>query len=62
MNWQVDDSQPVDVHVIPLDDFRPHDAARTCWCHPDEEIDNACVVTHHAMDGRERHENGAPLH
>jgi hypothetical protein len=60
--WQVDgDSHPIDVHVMPLGDWRDHDSSTGCWCHPTEE-DEPCVFVHHALDGRERHEEGAPLH
>lgn len=65
MAWLVDcDSHPLDIHVMPLEDLRDHWPAKTCWCHPeDDELDEyGCVVMHQSMDGRERHESGAPLH
>lgn len=46
-----------DVHVLPIDDLRPHEETRDCWCHPDtqrEPYEEAgIVVVHHSLDGRE---------
>lgn len=41
-------------HVIPLDDLRPHEEVG-CWCRPTEDDG---VTIHHAMDGRESHQEG----
>jgi len=49
------------IHVMPLDDLRPHVASDTCWCHPsedDEEPINEQLLIHHALDRREDFENG----
>lgn len=58
----LDDDDPGDQHVVPLMDLRPHISSRRCWCHPDEDALIPCLVIHHAMDGREKHEDGADLH
>jgi hypothetical protein len=43
-----------DVHVLPVDDTRPHDEVRQCWCRPrvDEEGGHP-VIVHNSADGRE---------
>jgi hypothetical protein len=49
--------------VVSKGDLKPHDCTRTrekCWCKP-EWSDNDEVLVHNSMDGREKHENGAPL-
>lgn len=48
--------------VYPVGDYRDHDTVgggARCWCHPywDEHI-----LVHVSMDGREKHEAGAPMH
>lgn len=58
------------VHVLPVDDLRPHEErGADCWCEPSivdcgQEYDEAGlptgrparVIVHHSADGRERHE------
>lgn len=48
-----------EIHVVPIDDLRWHDAE--CWCKPVRDIEHPNVVVHNAMDQRERHERGEPL-
>lgn len=43
------------VHVMPLNDFKPHIIAAHCWCHPRCEDD---VWVHNSMDRREDYECG----
>lgn len=52
------DHQPVQVHVMPVNDLRPHDESLQCWCRP---VDDAGVVVHNSMDGREDFEEGRRL-
>lgn len=40
-----------DMHVVPLNDLRDHEAEETCWCRPTEDEG---VWVHHSLDGRER--------
>lgn len=47
-----------DFHVIPVNDYREHEAKRTCWCNPTEDDVEESVVKHHALDGREKYESG----
>lgn len=47
-----------DIHVMPVDDYRPHEFTRQCWCYP--EVDDENVVTHIALDRREKYEE-SPL-
>ena len=42
---------PNDVHVVPINDLREHDADGTCWCKPERDEDG--VWRHNSMDGRE---------
>jgi hypothetical protein len=45
-----------DIHVIPLEDMREHTESRDCWCQPTctkREDDEAMLVVHTSMDGRE---------
>lgn len=63
MAWAIDHrSDPVAIHVIPLDDLRPHDCIESCWCHPvdtdadDIGIEQASrrpVLVHCPMDERD---------
>lgn len=46
-------------HVVPIDDLRDHLPSSDCWCYPTE--DEAGVLVHHAMDGREAFETGERL-
>lgn len=41
------------LHVIPMDDLRPHDTSRACWCAPTQDDEEPAVWVHHSMDGRE---------
>jgi hypothetical protein len=47
-----------DIHVMPVGDYRPHDFTRRCWCGAQADEEN--VVTHIALDGREKYEE-SPL-
>ena len=50
------------LHVVPLDDLRPHLLHRTCWCQP--RLDPQCdapIYIHNAADGRELFEALASL-
>lgn len=69
--WIIDcESHPVDIHVMPLEDYVPHNPSINCWCRPerdyreltnsDGEID---VVVHNAMDRRDQYlPDGGHLH
>lgn len=45
-------------HIIPLWDFREHEASCGCWCHPQPAEGYPEVMVHRALDGRERYESG----
>jgi len=45
-----------DIHVIPINDLREHDATKECWCKPAEDEECAGVWIHNSMDGREKFE------
>lgn len=45
-----------DCHVFPVDDLRPHEMKRRCWCKPVEE-DNQfgqSIWVHNALDRRDK--------
>lgn len=46
------------LHVIPINDLRPHstDSDAQCWCNPTE--DEPGVIVHNSMDDREQFETG----
>lgn len=44
-------------HIIPINDWREHEASCACWCHPVANDDDGSVL-HNAMDQRDRLENG----
>lgn len=45
---------PDRIHVIPLGDFREHEASLSCLCHPAADDDEPGLIVHRAMDGRGR--------
>jgi hypothetical protein len=45
-------------HIIPLGDWREHEASCACWCHPKPHEENPEVMLHNSMDQRERLERG----
>lgn len=48
------------VHIMPINDLRPHDEMPACWCRPQEiEPD---VYSHNSLDGRETYERGRARH
>lgn len=55
-----------EVHVIPVDDFREHEANKECWCKP--SIEDGYTVRHNPSDGRNLleeillHEQEIPSH
>lgn len=51
-------ADPEIVHVLPIDDLRPHQEIGTdCWCEPELKEDGRLVV-HNSADGREFKERG----
>lgn len=58
MNWLV---QPIDggqIHVTPIDDYRPHDDLATCWCKPRQDAEDPTIWIHNSLDRRESYETG----
>jgi|GEM_PF-2040449 len=45
------DDGTMEYHVIPINDLRPHEEEKTCWCRP--TVEEGCIVTHNSMDRRE---------
>ena len=54
-----EDDRGSDVHVMPVNDLREHEASLSCWCRPkpDDEFTPGLYV-HSSMDGREDFETG----
>jgi hypothetical protein len=48
--------QYAEVHVVPINDLRPHAEECDCWCHPVEYEPN--TWGHFALDRREDYECG----
>ena len=47
-----------ELHVCPVNDLRPHEVTRQCWCRPKEDAEESLLIVHNSMDGRENYENG----
>lgn len=42
------------IHVVPVNDTRPHEDSSACWCHPSVDFDlPEPVAVHNSDDGRE---------
>lgn len=42
------------IHVVPLDDLKPHTESDDCECRPKiEYVEGGKLVIHHSYDGRE---------
>lgn len=61
MKWETIPAGQSDIHVIPRDDLRDHDASDSCWCRPTRDADVDEIVIHRSMDGRESYEEGRAL-
>ncbi len=46
------------IHVVPINDLRPHIASPNCWCKPTEDDEYPDVWVHNSMDEREQYEQG----
>jgi hypothetical protein len=46
------------LHVIPLNDLREHEASPACFCRPTEDDETPGLWVHHSLDQRERYETG----
>jgi hypothetical protein len=53
--WHAVQTQYGDLHVVPLDDLRPHVESDICWCNP---TDDDGLWVHHSLDRREEYERG----
>lgn len=49
------------LHIIPIGDLREHEPSIGCWCRPTEDDETDDLWIHHALDQRERYENGEDL-
>lgn len=46
------------IHIVPVDDLREHEASSTCWCRPSQDADEPDLWIHNSLDGREEFEQG----
>jgi len=64
MTWMIqvadDDRGGELLHVIPIEDLRPHDTG-ACWCKPQPDSEYLDVIVHNALDRREAFERGERL-
>lgn len=60
MAWLVA-STDTEIHVTPMDDYRPHDYTSKCWCRPVEDVEEPDMWMHNSLDGREEFETGERL-
>ncbi len=51
--WAAYEDQAGAMHVLPMDDLKPHVLGDGCWCKPTPEDDRSDIVVHHSMDRRE---------
>jgi hypothetical protein len=42
-------------HILPRNDLREHTESKDCWCEP---IVTGDIITHNALDEREKYETG----
>lgn len=56
--WAAVTKDNCDIHVIPVDDIRPHDASSRCFCHPVPDEEDERVIVHNSLDRREIIERG----
>lgn len=56
MSWEAACLPNGDRHVVPLEDWRPHEYDFDCWCHPEEDFDG--TIVHRSIDRREEYESG----
>ena len=57
----IEHSHSVQVHIVPLGDYRPHEYEDTCWCRPVEDKITPDIWAHNALDQRHWYEKN-PSH
>lgn len=55
--WETVTLDDGDIHVLPVEDLREHEAPE-CWCCATRDADDETIVVHRALDQREKYENG----
>jgi hypothetical protein len=46
------------IHIMPINDLRPHITSPDCWCKPTVDDDYPVFWVHHSIDEREQYEQG----
>lgn len=59
--WKVENDHWVQVHCVPLGDYRQHEYNERCWCCPEEFGDEGSLFRHNALDNRTWYDDH-PLH
>jgi len=54
MTWRATLERDGTRHVTPIDDYRPHVHAPSCWCGPRLDDDGVPVFVHSSLDRREK--------
>ena len=44
------------LHIVPINDLRPHKTSMDCWCKPKRDEEESNVIIHNSMDKREEYE------
>ena len=47
------------MHVLPIDDLRPHVLSTDCWCVPVDDATDISIYIHNSLDRREAYEEKA---
>lgn len=50
-----------EIHVLPVNDLREHEASAFCFCKPKRDTERPEVYIHNALDRREFYENNPGL-
>jgi hypothetical protein len=53
---KVDMGVYLQMHVVPIDDLRPHMSSPQCWCRPLDDDPELYLYVHNALDKREEYE------
>lgn len=50
----------IEFHSVPLNDLKPHEPSKDCWCQPElvYDEDDEPIWQHHALDQREKYLSG----
>jgi hypothetical protein len=61
-DFEDDDDEEGQTHIVPINDTREHDISAECWCHPVPDEEDETIFVHNSADLRELCEPGRVLH